>query len=352
MKSHAISAISNGTIVKYKLSPNDRKALAALQHDSRLPVSSVASKIGLRHHSVRASLEKLRANKLITPYVLCNPHALGLTDYCIFFNCIGDEKGTRRIIIDHCKTSHKVAYFAELTGAYQYSVSLFCRTIFEVTEFFELLNQKIPKCSFDLHFAIRLQFCQFLGRWSNPKAKPILLDRKKVQSESSIDEVDRLLLAYTSQHADTPIRDAARIVGLAETTVRYRLLSLERRNIILGYPYLVDHHSLGRTSFRILLATKGNLQSLHEKVFDFMYHHPASTTFVRCAGVWDFELNFEVDETSEVGPIIGEVTDSFSTSIRSLNTLHEIAIHRAHHFPLFAGVTIEQQPALASAWRK
>jgi len=338
--------------VNYKLTPNDRKTLSVLQHDSRLPVSAVASSLSLRHHTIRASLQKLRSKNLITPYVLCNPHALGLTDYCIFFNCVGDERGTRRLIIDHCKKSHKVAYFAELTGAYQYSVSLFCKNIFEVTEFFDALNSKIPKCSFELNFAIRLQFCQFLGRWWNPNAKPILLDRKQVESESTIDETDRLLLAFISQNADRPMREVSKVVGLAETSIRYRLTSLERRKIILAYPYLVDQHSLGRTSFRILIATKGNVQSLHKSIFNFIHQHPSGATFVRCAGSWDFELNFEVEAVSEVGPIIGDVTDTFSNSIRALTTLHEIAIHRAHHFPLLAGVPRDQERNLALRWAK
>jgi DNA-binding Lrp family transcriptional regulator len=148
------------------------------------------------------------------------------------------------------------------------------------------------------------------------------------------------------------MREVSKVVGLAETSIRYRLTSLERRKIILAYPYLVDQHSLGRTSFRILIATKGNVQSLHKSIFNFIHQHPSGATFVRCAGSWDFELNFEVEAVSEVGPIIGDVTDTFSNSIRALTTLHEIAIHRAHHFPLLAGVPRDQERNLALRWAK
>ena len=335
-----------------KLHPNDRRVLAAIQQDSRLPLSKVASLVGIRQHSVRSSLQKLKSRELITPYVLCNPHTLGLTDYCVFFNCLGDERSARKKIIQYCCASQKVAYFAEMTGLYQYSVSLFCKTIFEVTSFFETLNELIPRCSFDLHFAIRLQFTQFIGRRSDQLAKPVLLDRKQPKEEFSIDSTDRLLLAYLSQHADHPLRDAARLIGLAETSIRYRLASLEKKEIILGYPYLVNNNSLGIVSFRILISAMGMTSTLHQKIFDFMRKHPSGSAFVRCAGQWDFELNFEVTDTSAVGPIIGEVTDTFASHIRRIHTVHEIAIHRAHHFPLLAGIQGEEEGELIEKWRE
>src|SRR4051812_10094479 len=113
-----------------RLSENERKVLSVVLHDSRQSVAALSKKLNMRHHKVVYVLKALRERQVIRPYLLTNPHALGLTDYCIFFNISGEERRARTKVIEYCVTSPQVAYFAEFSGAYQFSVSLFCRTIF------------------------------------------------------------------------------------------------------------------------------------------------------------------------------------------------------------------------------
>ncbi len=312
--------------------------LSAIQHDSRQSVSEIAAKVRMRHHSVVYALKELEERRIIRPYLLTNPHVLGLTDYCVFFNYIGEEKSARKKIIDFCVKSQQVAYFAELSGPYQYSVSLFCHTIFEVTGFFSKLAALLPRSSFECSFALRLEFTQFLGKWADPKATPIILDRARVAREVSIDEIDRKIIGFYSQHAELPLKSVAEFAGVSESTVRNRLLSLEKNKVIHSFAYVVDVNKIGITTFRIILCAKGLEQSFRTKMYKYMVNHPRSSAFVHCAGAWDFELNFDLEDSSEMGGIIEDVSDHFGANIRQMHSVSEIAVHRAHHFPLDAGL--------------
>src|SRR5690606_29839677 len=154
----------------------------------------------------------------------------------------------RAKIINYCQSSPQVAYFAELTGIYQYSVSLFCRTVFEVQSFFQKLGKMLPGSAFETSFALRLEFTQFTGRTHEKPDNPVVLSRKKVKSESSIDNLDRKILDFYSRNADRPLRDVARHAGCSESTVRNRLAALEKAEIIHSYPYLVDNTKIGITT--------------------------------------------------------------------------------------------------------
>lgn len=308
-----------------------------IQHDSRQSVSDIAGKLKTRHHTVAYTLNQLKERDIIRPYLLTNPHAVGLTDYCIFFNYLGEEKGARKKIIDHCLKSQQVAYFAELSGPFQFTVSLFCHAVFEVTEFFAQLSELLPRSSFDMSFALRLEFTQILGKWFDPKSAPKILDRTRVPKEIAIDEIDRKILGYYSQNADAPLAKVANFVGVSESTVRNRLAQLEKAKVIRAYAYVVDMNKIGVTTFRVIISAKGLEQSFRSKISHYMLKHPRSSVFVHCAGAWDFELNFDLEDNSEMGAIIEDVVDHFGANIRAMHTVAEIAVHRAHHFPLEAG---------------
>ncbi len=213
----------------YRLTSNDLKIISAIQADSRLPVAKIAAKTKMRHHSVVYCLKQLTDRKIIRPYILTNPHALGLTDYCVFFNYIGEEKGARQKIINYCNSSQQVAYFAELTGPYQFTISLFCRTVFEVTDFFTKLSAILPKSAFHTSFALRLEFTQFTGKLYDRNAAPVILSRTQVKNETVIDETDRRIIAYYSQNASAPLRKVAEFAKTSESTVRNRLQVLEKQ---------------------------------------------------------------------------------------------------------------------------
>lgn len=312
--------------------------LGALQHDSRQSVAKIAADTALRHHSVVYIVSQLKERGVITPYVLTNPHALGLTDYCVFFNSVGKEKSARKKIVDFCLKSTQVAYFAELSGPYQFSVSLFCRTVFEVTEFFSALGKILPRSNFETSFALRLEFTQFPGRWLNQTSAHIL-DRRRVP-EVTIDATDRKILVYHSQNATASLHDVAVHAAVSESTVRNRLARMEKDRVIRAFPYLVDATKIHVTTFRIILSASGPGQSVRNKFYAYMAAHPRATGFVHCAGAWDFELAFDLEDSSEMSQIMEDFTDRFSGLVRKLHTVHEIAVHRAHHFPRDAGKSV------------
>lgn len=326
------------TKAHFRLTENDCKVLIAAQPDFRMSVNEIAKKARLRDYTVSHSLKRLRENKIISPYLLTNLHAIGLTDYCVFFNCIGEEKKSRQKIIDHCQRSSRVAYFAELTGTFQFSLSLFCRTVFEVMDFFEELNRLLPRSSFDKNFAIRLNFTQFLGKLFAENISPVSLTRTKVSIEYELDEIDREILAYYSQNAQLPLREIAKKIGISESAVRYRLRDLEEKKVILAFPYLFDAAKVGITSFRILIAAKAMTPSFERTLFNYAKAHPNCVIFVKCMGTWDFELNFDVLNTSLIGAIVEDFYDQFSEHIRHYHTLNELTVFRGHHFPNETGL--------------
>jgi DNA-binding Lrp family transcriptional regulator len=320
--------------MKDPLTPQERKVLSCMQMDWRLDVPELAKLTGLRSHVVSYALRKLKERKLSRRFVMYNIHALGLTDYCIFFNVHGTGKRIRDSVISYAVESAQTTYVAELSGRYQYTASIMATSIFEVESFFDGLAARLKQPAIDLSFGIRAQWSIFPVKYLDPIAKKVPhLTRTQSKSFATVDSVDTRLLALLSSKPDISWTQLAASVGIPYSTVRYRIDSLVQRGIIIGFPHAVDGARLGKHPFRILVVARGLNPSLRRDLFAFATSHRLCTMFVRCVGAWDFEFNYDLDELAQGGEVIQELYDTFGDFIQSTTTVTELSVLKAHEWP-------------------
>jgi DNA-binding Lrp family transcriptional regulator len=316
------------------LTPHERKVLSYVQSDWRLDVPEIAKATGLRTHAVSYALKKLSDKKVMRRFVMYNIHALGLTDYCVFFNVQGSGKRIRDCVITYATESTQTTYVAELSGRYQYTASIMARSIFEVEAFFDGLARRLQQPSLDLSFGIRAQWSVFPIKYLDPIAKKLPpLTRTKSPQDASIDALDDKLLTVLSRNPNMSWSKLAGIVGIPYSTIRYRIDSLVKRGVIIGFPHAVDGAKLGRHPFRILVVARGIDASLRRDLFSFAAAHPMCVMFVRCLGAWDFELNYDLEELAQGGEMVQELHDQFGAHIQSTSTVTELRVIKAHEWP-------------------
>jgi len=316
------------------LTPHERKVLSYLQSDWRLDVPEIAKATGLRTHAVSYALKKLSDKKVMRRFVMYNIHALGLTDYCVFFNVQGAGKRIRDAVLTYATESTQTTYVAELSGRYQYTASIMARSIFEVEAFFDGLARRLQQPSLDLSFGIRAQWSVFPIKYLDPIARKLPpLTRTKSSNDASIDALDDKLLTVLSRDPNISWSKLAGVVGIPYSTIRYRIDSLVKRGVIIGFPHAVDGAKLGRHPFRILVVARGIDASLRRDLFSFAASHPMCTMFVRCLGAWDFELNYDLEELAQGGEMVQELHDKFGAHIQSTSTLTELRVIKAHEWP-------------------
>ncbi len=315
------------------LSERDELILSYAQLDARLSSEQLAHKLKLRPHTIQRALKSLIERKIITPYVLINPHALGLTDYCIFFNLTGLSDNSRKKIITLCKQSPYVAYFAELAGEYQYSVSIFAKTIFTVENFLAELTKALPNNAISSTLAIRLSWQLFAHQTFGSKKQTTILKREQTTEIIELDSLDRQFLYYYSRNPSTPILKIAHHLGVTEGTLRNRFQKLQNNQVIIGLPFLVNWSAVGRLALRVLLVNRNMEARVPEELMKFVKQESCVTEVVKCLGSWDMEINFAVKSPVEASVFIQNLSSNFNNSIYSLKSATELAVHTVHQFP-------------------
>jgi DNA-binding Lrp family transcriptional regulator len=316
------------------LSSAERKVLSAMQMDWRLDAPAIAKATALRPHVVTYALKQLRDKKIMRPFVMYNIHALGLTDYCVFFNVQGSGKRIRDKVLQYSVDSQQTTYVAELSGRYQYSTSIMATSIFEVESFFDGLAKRIERPSLDLSFGIRAQWSILPVKYLDPISRKLpSATRTESPSQTSIDDTDDKLLTVLSRDPSISWTKLASALGSPYSTVRYRIDSLVKRGVIIGFPVAIDGARLGRHPFRVLIVARGIDSSLRKELFSFASSHRFCSMFVRCLGAWDFELNYDLEELSQGGEMVQELHDTFGPFIQSTTTVNELAVLKAHSWP-------------------
>jgi DNA-binding Lrp family transcriptional regulator len=320
--------------VKDILSSAERKVLSAMQMDWRLDVPAIARVTSLRPHVVTYALKQLRDKRVMRPFVMYNIHALGLTDYCVFFNVQGSGKRVRDKVLQYSVESPQTTYVAELSGRYQYSASIIATSIFEVESFFDGLAKRIERPSLDLSFGIRAQWSVFPIKYLDSISRKLAsATRTESSSQTSVDETDDKLLTMLSRNANISWTKLASAVGIPYSTIRYRIDSLVKRGVIIGFPVAIDGSRFGRYPFRVLIVARGIDSSFRKELFNFASSHQLCSMFVRCLGAWDFELNYDLEQLSQGGEMVQELHDNFGQFIQSTTTVNELAVLKAHAWP-------------------
>ncbi|MFN4896744.1 MAG: Lrp/AsnC family transcriptional regulator [Pseudomonadota bacterium] len=321
--------------MRNSLTAQEERVLAAAQMDWRQDVPTLARATGLKAHAVTYALKRIDEKRVARPFVMYNIHRVGLTDYCVFFNVQGSSKKIRDTVLRYAIESTQTTYVAELTGKYQYTVSIMAYSIFEVEAFFDGLAKRLDRPSLDLSFGIRAQWSilpvKYLG---NLRVKASALTRTDAGERMEVSQEDQRMLARFSRDPKVSVTRLAGQLGVAPTTLRYRIENLERKGVILGYPLAVDGAALGRYPFRVLIVARGIDASFRKALFSFACSHPLCTMFVRCLGAWDFELNYDLENLAQGGEMVQELYDSFANHIQSTTTVTELGVWKFHEWPL------------------
>ena len=313
-----------------KLSDRDRAVLNVARLDCRKSASEIAQEVGIKPETVRRILRNLRERNIISPMLLINPNALGLTDYCFYLNAQGGGKEELADLIQFAQNSPAVAYFAELSGEYNYTFSLLSASVFEIEDFLRGLENILPDVSLAPIFSIRLSWSLFSLKHKETRG---VLERGRIEKEVVIDQNDHNILVALSESPDASFLAVGRRSSLPTSTVAFRVNRLLEKGVISGFPYYIKSSASGEIPFRALVQSSTRAPTFYERFKAFTMSEGCVDAIVYCLGPWNLEVNFSVNDVSEASQFVNRLRAELSPHISSIVTINEIAVHKSVRYP-------------------
>jgi len=307
-----------------KLDLKDRKIIYQLDLNARQSYSEIAKKVGLSKDSVRNRIIHLAENGIITGYMtLVNALNLGITIYKVYFQFHNISPQEERELIGDLNNRNEISYVTPLKGNWDLLIAI---NTTRVSIFNDILNKILEKHgNFILNKSVCLQIeveaysrDYLLGTNMNKRQIKEFYDCKK---DIKLDNNDITILKVLEDSARLSHTELAKKTGLTERIINYRLKRLLKDNILVCFRPFLDLSKIGYEYYKVLIKLERTSIEKEKGFKNYCRTLPNCIFFIKVVGSWDYELELEVKNFTELNDIMRGIREKYAYLIKTYESL-------------------------------
>jgi DNA-binding Lrp family transcriptional regulator len=313
----------------------DRKIFGQLLLDSRQPLGRLAAKARVSKQNAFYRIGRMVEGKYINAFIaLIDSGKIGYTKSYFYFKLKPlSEYQEKRIISELLRLG--VAALFRCEGEWNLIVGIATASLSE-------LGDKSLKTAYILRglvlgamWGVGLRSATLIPADFLPGDEPLkhMCILGEQRDTEKIDAKDGKLLVAVSGNARASYAELAKITGMPPETVRYRLKSLEKRKIIMGYSIGLGAELPGGYPYRVLVSFSAPIESNIKKVENYILGLRQARRTLR--QVCEFELIYDLraKNAAEAREITAEVGRKFHKVINAQVSLRILQDYHFTHFP-------------------
>jgi len=320
-----------------RLNPAELKVIGAIELDAEESYSAVARRLGLRASRVQRILSRLTEQRILLGRIaVIDVARLGYIECGLSLATVYRSPDQRARMLNFLMQNARVSWLAQAGGTKDLLLNLVVRNPVEVVEFLNRLTAEFPTCLkgksfYQRTFRVRLARGMFGQRGQNHKSYKFYQGIDTV----AVDDTDRIILKTISKHIHISFRDLAALCAIPLSTVLRRIEVLKKEKVLLGFGTRIDVAQLGYQQFRILIELRTISKSIKQRVLQLCERYQFVKVFAECLGTWDYEIEIDTKDPSEISVFVSRLYDECSEEIGSVVTLPIFTIEKHTSFPVF-----------------
>lgn len=303
---------------KIKIDKTDRKILAELDQNCRIPGTILAKKVLKSRQAVEYRIDQLTQKGLITSFnASINPHRMGYKLFKVYLRLrnIPEEK---KKLFEYLQSHSSVYWMGECSGSWDLIFAVFAQNDYQ---FYELKNELISKFSsiiIEEDGEILIDVKQYPKMYFTNKIHPPAQFGGEVVNPE-LEEVDYKILSQIVNEARLPVNEIARRITSTPIIVRSRLKKLEEKEIIIQYRLGINLNLLGKELYKVILRLDRYNKEDERKLLTYVSNLPQTQYLIR--NLWQIELEFVVDNFQEYYNLIENLKKEFCYVIRTVESV-------------------------------
>ncbi len=300
-----------------KIDLKDQKLLYELDFQARLPLSSLARKIGLSKQGVEYKLHNLVKKGVIKGfYPVINVPKLGYL-YCrLSFSMKNLTSKREQEILQYLSSHEKVFWLFTAEGDKDVLAALWVRSVREFREFVEEFNSQYGENISFKNESINTDVILYQNRFLLQEKETLEINIAETEERVLIDEVDKDILRALCLDARIPLTEIAAKIGISAKVAAYRIRRMEKEKLIEGYRPVIDYNILGYSYYKVWI-TLNNVASLQlKKLYHYVKQQPITLYLVKGIGFpGDLDIEVVVKSNTELYDFIKELKLAFPMMI-------------------------------------
>lgn len=315
-----------------QLSPRAQQIIPQLQLDARCPLTVVAKRLKMKVHTVRYEIQRLIENRIIYPYMLINPAALGQHEVDLFCTLADRRQGDLSKLIKALERAPGLFVLNLTGGQYQLGFELVVTRLEAVTTFLEQLSSRYGLRLAEKSIATCLTWTLYYRKYLS-KIRPLISEFVVSATDQRVElgALDRNILLALGANPLASMRDLAKTIGSPESTVTTHVRALQSSGVIIGFGLSIDAADINMHSYRFIISLRDFSASIRQKLYLFCRDHPHVLSISESLGGWDYSVRVEVHEPLDALRISDELHFSVAGAIESLHVvplLKEVVVSR------------------------
>jgi DNA-binding Lrp family transcriptional regulator len=285
-----------------------------------ITLEQLSGRLKLKPHNVRYQLNLLFEAKRILRGFLVNQRALGFQVFNVFFDL---PRVKTAKFLEFARARTEVAWLCQNVGPRRFEVTMIHRDYAQVATFLHALGDEVGsslrKPIFSMEGEVRHWGLRFLAK--NESTEPVVAFSMPAELVE-IDGLDRKIISLLMSGESCATPHLGSLIGVASSTVKYRIERLKRAGVISNELFFVDSNR-DLLQAQVVLNLKARSTENEARVLALCSANPHVEGLISGVGAWDFKIIFQAESMRELVDVqdkllhqIGAIIDKSETYIR------------------------------------
>lgn len=316
------------------LTERHRRVLSAIHTNGDLTVAEIARQTGQKDHLVRSTLRRLIDEEIVHKRTSINSFRLGYGTHDTFLALTAEGFKSRGKLLSYLASNPYVNLLGELSGTYQVRIGFIVKSLHQHTAILDELMKHFPACVDRRASVSYKEAADYPLQWLHHHAKstkPVVHEATGTISE--IDVLDHRILTEVANIGRMSLSEVARRLGMALSTLEYRISRLKSAGVILGTRYVVDTTKLGYSHFSHLIQLRNCGEVIRKRLQMFCERHPNVYASALFLGAWDFEIGTCVENAADIVAFGESLYEEVGKEIVEMSTFPLVRCYKTTDFP-------------------
>lgn len=313
------------------------KILWNLHYNARLPVTTLAKKVGISKQGASYRLHRLIEEEIIKGFVsVVDIHHLGYLTYRLYLRFQNVTEQKEKEILSYLKKQDHVLWLVTLSGPWDLEVVCTARNFIhfnnlwksikeDIGPHFSKYNLSMSIVNYHLNrdYLIDKQHQQFLSNYYGFEPKQEVLDA-----------LDKKLLTILSKNCRQSNQELGKQLKVSYHTIQQRIKKLEERKIIQSHRLIIDLSKLNRFHYKIALFLNNLTKKQEQELYSFCSTFNFIVYIIEVLGEWQLEIEAETNSEQEFLHFVRELRNRFPNIILDYHILQVLKEHKLNYFAL------------------
>jgi DNA-binding Lrp family transcriptional regulator len=321
--------------INYKLDKKDSEILYELSLDSRRPLTEVKKTVGMSEQAMTYRIKRLVRRKILSGFIpYLNFDCMGLR---LFRAYIGVQRkaSQKDEILETLRKGRNVLRVESLFGKYDLSADFAARNASEFARAFSQttadLGKELGSCSTSEIISSLIYKRKYLAPHLG-SGMVASQSAGSVKMEKLGDKDIRIISELLADGKKTNLSIGKKL-KISQSSVRNRILNLQKRGIIQGIGALIKPQAFGGRCKELLLSMEER-PDIGNRMLEFAKLSPNTIRYERMFGRWNYQLSLEYRDRAQLKDTINGLREKFAGSINDYELVDKECTHEFDYSPV------------------